>query len=391
MKITDVKLYILEHPDGLQIRGAAAVAQRTQGSLQLQLVQVPGLHRIQYTHREVVGVQPVQLNVLEVHTDDGVVGRMAPTSISPMQVDILRRHVVGEDPFHRERLFQMLFKGTRWVDQEPGWFGEFDNCLWEIAGKVAGLPVHALIGKVRERFPVYLTGGDMDVRGYLDHIESGRKYGVTAYKFHTYKGGKADIPIYHAVRKEVGPDYVLISDPVCSYTLREAIEVGRVMEELDFLWLEEPMHEQKMNLYQELCRTLTIPVMATERLQRSMDLTAQWLIQGATDRLRARATFGVTQVLKLAHFAELHGTNVELHGQGGLFGIVHAHLGCCIDNTDYYEYFGADNANHRSQGEGWGLLNAPLVQNGYVAPPDGPGWGAVWDEARFRSLIVAEH
>jgi L-alanine-DL-glutamate epimerase-like enolase superfamily enzyme len=375
MKITDVKLLILEHPE--QKRGGH------------RLVQVPGLHRIQYTHAGIPGDQPARLHIIEVHTDAGVVGRMAPTSITPAQAEILRRHVIGENPFHRERLFQMLQKGTRWVYQEPGWFGEFDNCLWDIAGQVAGLPVHALIGRVRERLPVYLTGGDMDTAGYLAHIEGGRAYGVAAYKFHSYKGGKADIPIYHAVRREVGDDYALISDPVCSYSLREAIETGRVMEELDFVWLEEPMHEQKMNQYQELCAALTMPVMATERLFHDMDITAQWLIQGATDRLRARATFGVTQVLKLAHLAELYGTNVELNGQGGLFGLVHAHVGCCIDNTDYYEYFGRDNSLNRQMGEAWGLLNAPLIEDGHIAPPeDAPGWGAVWDEARVKQLTV---
>ena len=151
------------------------------------------------------------------------------------------------------------------------------------------------------------------------------------------------------------------------------------------------MHEQKMNLYQELCRTLTIPVMATERLMNDMDITEQWLIQGATDSLRARATFGTTQVLKLAHFAELHGASIELNGQGGLFGLVHAHLGCCIDNTSYYEYFGNGDDQNRRQGEAWGLLNAPLVEEGHIAPPDGPGWGVQWDEARFQSLVVATH
>lgn len=375
MKITDIKLLILENPE--QKRGGH------------RLVQVPGLHRIQYTHAGVPGNQPARLNIIEVHTDAGVVGRMAPTSITPAQAEILRRHVIGENPFHRERLFQMLQKGTRWVYQEPGWFGEFDNCLWDIVGQVAGLPVHALIGRVRERLPVYLTGGDMDTAGYLAHIDGGRAYGVAAYKFHSYKGGKADIPIYRAVRREVGDDYALISDPVCSYSLREAIEAGRVMEELDFVWLEEPMHEQKMNQYQELCAALTLPVMATERLFHDMDITAQWLIQGATDRLRARATFGTTQVLKLAHLAELYGTNVELNGQGGLFGLVHAHVGCCIDNTDYYEYFGSDNTLNRQMGEAWGLLNAPLIEDGHIAPPeDVPGWGAVWDEAWVKKLTV---
>ena len=376
MKITDVKLHTLEHPTLTQSRN--------------RLVQVPGLRRIQYTHNGLPTDTPMQQSVLEVETDEGITGRIAPTSINKYQLEILKTHAIGESPFARERLYQMLFKGTRWVYQEPGWFGEFDNCLWDIAGIAAGLPVHALIGRVREHLPVYLTAGDMDLQGYLDHIEGGRSFGVNAYKLHSYKGGKADIPLLTEVRKAVGDNYALINDPVCSYDLREAIEVGRAMEELDYVWLEEPMHEQKMNLYQELCRTLTIPIMATERLMHDMDLTAQWLIQGATDRLRVRATFGLTQALKLAHFAELHGTNVELNGPGGLFGLVHSHVGCCIDNTDFYELLGpATPLRLRAEGEEWGLLNAPLIEDGHIAPPEGPGWGAVWDEERVRSLTVA--
>ncbi len=115
-----------------------------------------------------------------------------------------------------------------------------------------------------------------------------------------------------------------------------------------------------------------------------IDLTAQWLIQGATDRLRARATFGTTQVLKLAHFAELYGANVELNGQGGLFGLVHAHLSCCIDNTDYYEYFFPTGDGNHKQGLDWGLLNAPLIEDGHLAPPNSPGWGAEWVKRRFN-------
>jgi len=311
--------------------------------------------------------------------------------MTPLQVEVLRNQVIGADPFHREYLYQKLHKGTRWVYQPPGWFGSFDNCLWDITGKVAGLPVYALIGRVRERFPVYLTSGDSTLDDYLRHIELGRKMGVQAYKFHTYKGGKADIPIFQRIRQEVGPDYALINDPVCSYDLREAIEVGRVMEELDFIWLEEPFHEQKLNLYQELCRALTIPVMANETLMHDVGLSAQWLIQGGTDRVRATAYYGTTMVLKMAHLAELHGTNVELNGQGGLFGLVHAHLGCCIDNTDYYEHSSLSAESNRKQGEQWGMLNGPIIEGGHLVPPDAPGWGALWDEKQFQSLVVARY
>ncbi|MFH1570708.1 MAG: enolase C-terminal domain-like protein [Gemmatimonadota bacterium] len=375
MRIAEIKLYVLENPEG--------------GGRRLGLEEVPGLRRIQYRHRGLPGGGRPRQSFLEVVTDAGLSGRCT-TTMSPGQAGLLRDQVLGVDPLHRERLWQMLHKGTRWLYQPPGWFGDFDNCLWDIAGKAAGLPVYALVGKVRDRFPAYLTGGDGDLEYYLKHVEAGRGAGIAAYKLHSYKGGKADIPILRQVREAVGPQYTLIHDPVCSYDLREAIEVGHAMEELDFVWLEEPFHEQKLNLYQELCRELVLPVMANEMLMHDLGISTQWLIQGGTDRLRANARNGTTQVLKMAHFAEGYGTNVELNGQGGLFGLLHAHLGCCIDNTDYYECTGGLDPDHRL-GEEWGLTNAPVIEDGCLVPPDGPGWGAEWDEDAFQYRMVEVH
>src|SRR5215204_3857845 len=309
MKITDVRLYVLENKE---------LPERT-----LRLVQVPNLLRTQYTHKATPGSNPAHQNMIEVTTDDGISARCT-TTMQPHQVKLLRNQVLGENPLHRERIYQMLHKGTRWVYQPPGWFGDFDNCLWDIAGKAANLPIHALIGRTRERFPVYLTGGDGTTEDYLKAIEQGNAMGIRAYKFHTYKGGKADIPIFRKVRAEVGPDYALINDPVCSYDLREAIEVGHLMEELNFVWLEEPFHEQKLHDYQALCRELTMPVLATEMIMHDIGLTTQWLIQGGTDRLRGNARHGTTQVLKMAHFAEQYAANIELNGGGGLSGLIHA-------------------------------------------------------------------
>jgi L-alanine-DL-glutamate epimerase-like enolase superfamily enzyme len=377
MKIAAVRLYVLEAPE-------------QPASVDLKLIRVPNLLRFQVTQTRVPNGQPLRQNFIEVETDDGRRARCT-TFMLPHQIGILRQQVLGVDVHRREYLFQLLHKGTRWVYQPPGWFGDFDNCLWDLLGQEANLPIYALIGRVRDRFPVYLTHHDADLKEYLRQIEAGRQIGIRAYKFHSFKGGDADQPIFKAVRKEVGPDYTLISDPVCSYTLREAIEVGHLMEELNFVWLEEPFHEQKLHDYQVLCRELTLPVLATEMLMHDLSLTTQWLIQGGTDRLRANARNGTTQVLKMAHFAEQYAANIEMNAQGGLAGLIHAHLGCCIDNTDYYEHFSTAGDSNRVEGELWGLLNGPLIEDGHIAPPDGPGWGAVWDEARFRSRIVAEY
>ncbi|MCC7360290.1 MAG: hypothetical protein IT317_12475 [Anaerolineales bacterium] len=377
MQITAVRLFVLEAPE--QPPGH-----------DLQLAPVPNLRRLQFRQTRVPGGRPPRQNFIQVETDDGRVARCT-TLMPPPQVALLRAQVLGQDPHRREYLFQMLHKGSRWVYQTPGWFGDFDNCLWDLLGQAANLPVYALVGRVRDRFPVYLTYHDGDLAEYLRQIEAGLRYGVRAYKFHSFKGGAADKDIFPQVRAHVGDDYALLNDPVCSYDLREAIEVGRLMEDLHFVWLEEPFHEQRLHDYQALCRALTLPVMGTEMLMHDMGLTTQWLIQGGTDRLRGNARHGTTQVLKMAHFAEAYAANIELNGGGGLCGLLHAHLGCCIDNTDYYEHFSTAPDSNRVEGELWGLLNGPLIEDGHIAPPDGPGWGAVWDEARFRSRIVAEY
>jgi len=380
MKITDVKLLTLELPEEVPAR-------------EFDLVQVPNLRRIQYTHKRTGRIQKERTQFLKVTTDEGIDSIVTTdTRIGPPErVEVLRNLVVGESVFERELLWQKLHKGTRWVYQQPGWFGDFDNCLWDLLGKAAGLPLHALIGRARDRLPAYLTGGDMTLEGYLEHIDVAKAMGINAYKFHTYKGGKADIPIFEAVRKAVGPDFDLLNDPVCSYDLREAIEVGRVMEDLGFVWLEEPMHEFNLNLYQELCDALTIPVMGNETLATDIGISSQWLIQGGTDQLRGNVRAGATHVLKMAHLAELHGTRIELHSPGMLFGLLHATLGCCIDNTTFFEFMrGSQGTALREQGERYGLMSAPLIEDGYIAPNDLPGWGAEWDMDRFNSLVVEE-
>ena len=378
MKITDLKLHVIEFPDQM-------------GTI-LTIQPVEGLNRIQYTHHWKRTEKPRHSFVLRVQTDEGVEGICdvdAQTCVGSVEqmVELLRANVLGEDVFDRESIFQKLHLGTRWVYQKAGWFGALDNCLWDIAGKVAGLPVYKLLGRVRSGMPVYQTAGSGPLEMYIEHIERGKEQGIRAYKTHTYKGGKADLPLFEQLREYVGADFDLINDPVCSYTLREAIEVGHVLEELGFIWLEEPFHETKMTHYQELCRELTIPVMATETLMYDMNLSAQWLIQGATDLLRANARHGTTQVLKLAHFAELYGTTIELNGMGGLWGLVHASLGCSIFNNSYYE--ASVGRQRNSPAPKLGMINPPQIVDGCLIPADGPGWGAEWDRELLEKRTVA--
>ncbi len=377
MKITEIKISVLELSNvimqfGLEESGRA------------------GHRRWRHTPRP---PQPGLMHVLHVLTDEGLegvcpVGDGRYMTMPTTTLEQLRILALGEDPMDRERLFQKMKNATRQAFTPYGWFGAFDNCLWDIAGKAAGLPVCALMGRVRDRAPAYYNiRGDSIEKAVEDSLFA-VGMGFQALKDHFVQEPTENVEWFAAVRDAVGPEVDLMHDPVGMYKLGEAVKVGSALEDLDFRWFEEPLNDVLQSELQYLCDALEIPILNPESLTNAIDFSAQWLISGATDLLRVSARHGTTSVLKLAHLAELHGTNVEMHGAGGLFGLVHTHLNCAIDNTSYYEFF--PGGIRDEIGKEIGMANPPLPVEGYVTPPDTPGWGAEWDWNYFRKKTLEE-
>src|SRR5436305_7603618 len=130
MRITDVQVTVVA------LSGTGAI---------LEIVPVPDV-RLRYTHRRRPTNAPNHELFLRVLTDEGIEGVCTASSpgLSRDLLELLKAQVIGADPLRREELYQRLHQGTRWVYQTPGWFGNFDNCLWDIAGKAANLPVRQL-------------------------------------------------------------------------------------------------------------------------------------------------------------------------------------------------------------------------------------------------------
>lgn len=343
--------------------------------------------------RRPTGPATGEVHILHVRTDDGIegvctVGDARYTTMRVRDLEQLRILAVGEDPMDRKRLNDKLAAATRGMFARPGWFGAFDNCLWDIAGKAAGLPVWALIGRSRDRCPAYYNYGGATKEVAVDNALSAREQGFPALKDHFRGSPESNVDWSRAVRDAVGPEVSLLADHVLAdYTYDEALYVGRALQDLDFSWFEEPLPDAEVVQLQRLCAALDIPVMALETLMHDHTLCAQYVLLGATDLVRANARHGTTPLLKLAHLAEAHGRRIELNGPGGLFGLVHAHLACAIRNTSYYEYF--PGGSRDEAGTAIGLLNPPLPVDGHIQPPDAPGWGAAWDWDRFRAERVA--
>ena len=162
--------------------------------------------------------------------------------------------------------------------------GVVDSALWDLLGRLVGLPVGKLLGGGgRDKVKAYAStfpnmGGPED---YAQHALECKEKGYTAFKIHAYiywdpykwepaplRPGypKEDIEICKAVREAVGDDMVLMLDPFGVYTLEQSLWVGRELEKLNFYWLEHPMLETRIEPYRRLTRELDIAVMAPEQL-----------------------------------------------------------------------------------------------------------------------------
>jgi L-alanine-DL-glutamate epimerase-like enolase superfamily enzyme len=100
--------------------------------------------------------------LLTVATDDGVEGHAFLGSAmrgahldGESLIQALKPLVMGQEPLERERLYQAMWQRNRATTLRA--IGAMDVALWDIAGKVAGLPIHRLLGSYRDRVPAYAS------------------------------------------------------------------------------------------------------------------------------------------------------------------------------------------------------------------------------------------
>lgn len=206
-----------------------------------------------------------------------------------------------------------------------------------------------------------------------------------------------DIPVIRAIRETVGPDYPLMLDNFTTYTLEEAVEVGKVLDELDFLWYESPMPETDdwLEAYIALGREVRTPLCAPETNPGTHLERLAWTDRHAVDINRIDQDFGgITSCLKLAAHCEETGVRMEFHS-GGHLGL---NLTAAVPESvaEYYEYYDArpqvyvERARALELGqplEEIRMFGDPYVRNplpgpdrdGYLTVPQRPGVGIEHD------------
>ena len=183
-------------------------------------------------HQGATAASGSNLGLLRIHTDAGLEGYAFLGSASnpaamdgPQLIRSLKPMLMGQDPLQRER----LHAGMRLINRAVSYrtIGAVDTALWDLAGKIAGLPVHALMGTFRNSIPAYASSQVLpDAAAYVDQAQAFKAAGWQAYKIHPPRVPEHDIRVCEAVRKAVGDDYRLMLDSTWSYDYTDALRVG---------------------------------------------------------------------------------------------------------------------------------------------------------------------
>lgn len=319
------------------------------------------------------------LGIVTIHTDEGIEGhaflgssRQGADAYAGPLIEFVKPFLVGQNPLDSGAIWERMWKMNRSVSTNA--IGAVDVALWDITGKVAGLPIHRLLGTCRDRVPAYASSGWLPTpEAYGEEAQHFQSLGWPAYKIHPHGTAKPDIDICRAVRKAVGDDMILMLDSMWSYGYADAVRVGRAIEELDYFWYEDPLVEEDMYNYIKLRNKLDIPIMSTEYAPGRLYGMAQWVQHMATDILRGdvAVTGGITPLIKIAHLAEAFKMKFEVHhGGNSLNNVANLHVTMAITNCDYYEVFPCSGANKYALVE-----DIEVDDQGLVYAPEKPGLG----------------
>jgi L-alanine-DL-glutamate epimerase-like enolase superfamily enzyme len=322
--------------------------------------------------------------LVTLHTDAGVDGfSMAygphgdGRALSELLHESFLPQVIGLDPRNSEAIWQKLWARQRHLyNQSDSLVGVLDVAIWDIRGKIAGLPIAALLGQYADKMPAYMSAKSeaYTAAELATEAAAAKAAGFHGYKVQLRDGPAKDIPRLRAVREAVDSGFRLMQDPNACYNLPEALEVGHVLDELNFYWFEEPLPETQIENYRHLVAALRLPILATETV-RLTDIP-NFLSGRAMTMARGDVLIkgGITGLRKAMHACELFGFNLEIHtANTPLLDVANLHVACASRNTSLVEV-------HHPIFR-FGLKKHPfdVSSDGHAYLPTGPGLGVELD------------
>jgi galactonate dehydratase len=353
---------------------------------------------------------------VKIFTDEGIEGIgeciHGGDGVSLLVADMAEM-IKGKNPLDVDRLFESIrhryiFNGALAGNVVTAMTG-IEIALWDLAGKAMDQPVYRLLGgKFRDRIRLYCdchAGRDDSPESYAERAKEVVAMGFDAIKFdidNAQSGHKLDefnwsvspgelaemVDKVAAVREAVGPEVDVAIDMHGRYDTHSAIRVAQAVEDFNLMWLEEPVPPENVDAMLEVKRSSSTPICAGENL---------YLRWGFRDLIEKQAVDvimpdlpkcgGLSEGRKIANMAEVYYIPLAPHNVCGPLGtIASCHACATVPNFLVLEWHWVDRPHWHELVE----ADPPLIQDGYISLPDGPGLGIELNEDAARRYARAD-
>jgi D-galactarolactone cycloisomerase len=355
------------------MRQARIVAVETT-AVRVPLARVYRGSQYQMTHRSTI--------ITRVHTDAGTIGEAYAGdedgglgAIDRIVHEEIAPRVLGLDVMEIELAWRRARPSAYDIlrDRRLGLVAAagVDTAIWDAVGKLLGEPLWRLWGAYRDRLPMISIGGYYDADADIGaEVEDLRERGMAGMKFKV--GGRSpeeDAARFREARRAAGGDFVLLADANQGYTPAEAIRFGRLVEDCDLHWFEEPCRWPNDRRGMRDVRALAGARVCAGQSELSAAGCRDLMVDGAIDVCNFDASWsgGPTEWRRVAAMASCFDVEMGHHEEPQ----VAAHLLAAIPHGTFVETFHPDR-----DPIWWNLIaNRPPLRDGMLELPSGPGLG----------------
>jgi galactonate dehydratase len=348
---------------------------------------------------------------VKIFTDEGLTGlgecgTWGFLDAAAEAVETFKSYLIGQNPLDIEHHWQYMYRCFHFRGAAVmGALSAIDIALWDIAGKYYNAPIYQLIGgKCRDKIRVYYHVAGATIEEIISSCKKAKELGYTAVgHLSPFLDEPRTVPYFETgvqrinravdrvrlMREAVGDDVDLCLELHRRMNPGEAITFAHAVEKYNPFFLEDPIKPDNFDAMALIANRINIPIATGERIHTIQEFE-MLLSRNAVNYVRTSVCLcgGITGTKKIAAIAEAHDTLIVPHNPlSPVSTVACLHIAAAVENfavqelpdhsgpaaTDRYVFDKAENVKALKQSDI--VTKIPIVTNGFIALPEGPGLG----------------